>query len=92
MMTKTGMKVAQDYIYLQLQTLKTTGNIKSQDIMIVAGTVVDYAPTCVILVISKQKVWREIYPDVLYMDNLETSLTTTVDNDCENTGRVIVQS
>ena len=43
-------------------------------------------PKCVLPGNSKEKVGKEIPPDALLVDNLETSLETKMDKACGNTG------
>ena len=55
------------------------------------GTGVYLAPTFFLPWNIKYKVGKEIPPDTLLMDNLETSLITTVDKARGNTGRAILE-
>ena len=90
MMMKIGMEVAQDYTVFKYIPPIPHKDLDTQDITIVSGQGMNLAPKYFLPGHSKEKVGNETPPDALIMDNLETSLATTVDKDCGNTSGAIV--
>ena len=90
MMLKIGMKIAQYYSVFNYRPPISHNNVKSQDRSIVAVTGVDLETELFLPDKIKEKVGNEIPPYSLLMDNLETSLVTTVDKFSDNTFGSIV--
>ena len=65
--------------------------MKSQYRKIVAGPGLDLAPNFLLPGNGKEKVGKKTTPDSFILDNLETSLTNTVDKSWENSGGAIVE-
>ena len=90
-MPKIGIKMAQDYTVLNLGPPIPKNNINPQYITIVAGTGNNLATIFFLPGNRNDRFGKEPPPDVLLMDNLETSLSTTVYKDCGNTGGAIIE-
>ena len=71
--------MAQGYIVLNYGPPRSHNNKNTQDIKIVARPGVNPTSKCILTGNRKEKFGKEPLPDALIMDNLETSLTTTVD-------------
>ena len=88
---KSGIKVEHDYTVFNYGLPRPHKNINYQYRRIVSWEGVNSAKNCVLPGNSKEKVGKEINPDALLMDTLETSFTTTVDKASGNTGGEIVE-
>ena len=84
MMLRIGMEVAQYYTVFNYGPPRPQKDLKYQGKTIVAQSCMKPVPNCVLPGHSKEKIGKEIPPDVLIVDNLETSLDTTVDKACDN--------
>ena len=91
-MLKTVMEVAQYYNFFNYRNPIPQKYLKSQDRTIVAGPGMNLAPKFVLSGHSKEKVGKETPPYELIIDNLETSLATTVDYARGKTSGAIVDS
>ena len=90
MMLKIGMEVPQYYTVFNYGTPRPQKDLNPQYRTIVAGPGMNSAPKFVLPGNSKEKVGKEPPSDSLIIDNLGTSLTTTVDKSRGNISGSIV--
>ena len=90
MMLKTGLEVDQYYTVFNYGPPSPQKDLKSQEITVVSGPGMKPAPIFSLPGHRREKTEMETPPDTMIMDNLETSLATTVDKGRGNKSGAIV--
>ena len=91
MMMKIGMEVDQSYTVFNYGPPIPQKYLNLQDRTIMARPGMKQSPKYFLPGHSKEKVWKDPPPNALIMDNLESSLDTTVDKPHKNTSVASVE-